>query len=108
MELRPGDPLLNDISRYFNEELAVQNLAAYLLYDKCTGGGYGFIQQRRASGGQPNWSLTALDVLNYWSSNSPEGAFGDDLLQALEKALPITKQVFENRLLGIDEGTLIK
>ena len=108
MELRPGDPLFNEISWHFHEELAVQNLAANLLYDKCTGGGYGFIQQRRALGGQPNWSLTALDVLNYWSSNSPEGAFGDDLLQALEKACPIMKHVFENRLLGTDEGTLIK
>ena len=102
MELRPGDPLLNKISQHFNEEFAVQNLAADLLYGKCTGGGYGFIQQKRAAFGQPSWNLMALDILNYWSTNSPEGAFGDDLLRVLEKVLPVAKADFEDRLLGTD------
>ena len=102
MELKPGDPLFNKISRHFNDETAVQNFAADLLYGKCTGGGYGFIQQKRAAFGQPNWSLMALDILNYWSTNSPQGAFADDLFQVLEEVLPVAKVDFEDRLLGTD------
>ena len=101
-ELKPGDPLLNQISRHFNEETAVQNLAAELLFGKFVGGGYGFIQQKRAAFGQPSWNLMALDILNYWSTNSPEGAFGDKLLQVLEKVLPVAKADFEDRLVGTD------
>ena len=97
IELQSGNSVLNDLSKYFNEE-TVYDLAAILLADKCPGGGYGFIKRNRTASGVTNWRLMALAVLCEWCEQSQEKVFGGELLKVLERILPSVARVFDKKL----------
>ena len=78
IELAPGSNVLNGISKYFNDEVSVHDLAAILLENICPGGGLGCIRRYTAAIGQPDPTFMAFNVLAEWCDLSPEKVFGGE------------------------------